>query len=157
MKKLKMVVLSLLTALMVTACAKGGPSITDAVQQIEKPAQPIMQENNYFLNENNNYFDVDQVTIRPRYIYWDNGTLVAECFVINGLPVSVFNINVNNLVFSNDNVKIAEAGFGVMQNAVIAPYSHVVWTFYFNADCVNSTNADLTGNINCVFNTAYNY
>ena len=189
MKRLTVLVLGLLIAMTLTACAgneggirqlinfgdEGIYSDTPAPVAGEKPEtkpetkpevkpQPETttdtkqnQQKNYFFNENNNYYDLNAVSIRPRYMYWDNGVLVAECFVVNGLPVNVFNINVQNLELSNKTVKIAQGGFGVMQNAVIAPYSHVIWTFYFNTDCVLSPNADLTGFINCVSDTSYNY
>ena len=131
------------------------PEVIPQPEQVTETTQN--QQDNYFYNDTNNYYDLNQVSIRPRYMYWDNGVLVAECFVINGLPVNVYNINVENLEFSNGSVKIAQAAFGVMQNAVIAPYSHVIWTFYFDSNCVLSANADLTGFMNCSSNTSYNY
>lgn len=131
------------------------PEVTPQPERSTETTQN--QQDNYFYNDTNNYYDLNQVSIRPRYMYWDNGVLVAECFVINGLSVNVYNINVENLEFSNGSVKIAQAAFGVMQNAVIAPYSHVIWTFYFDTNCVLSANADLTGFMNCVSNTSYNY
>lgn len=137
---------------------------TQEASQIQEPqiqetpqVQQQQTQENYFFNDLNNAYDLNNVSVKPRYMYWDNGSLVAECFVINGLDTAVYNVNVNNLEFSNGAGVFASASFGTLQGASIAPYSYIVWTFTFPADCVYKTNADLTGNINTSANTNYNY
>ena len=115
-----------------------------------KPIAKLPAAENVFINENNNYYDVDAVSIRPRYVYWENGKLIAECFVINGFNHNVFNINVKSLSFNNGSVDIASAVFGVMNDVVLEPYTHVVWRFEFSANCVANYGADLSS-LNCVY------
>lgn len=111
---------------------------------------------NIFFNENNNYYDANAVSIKPRYVYWEDGKLIAECFVINGFNYSVFNINVKSLSFNNGSVDIASASFGTMNDIVLAPYTHVIWRFEFPADCVSNYGADLS-TLNCVYKVGNNY
>lgn len=123
----------------------------DNCQEYEsKPIAKLPAAENVFINENNNYYDVDVVSIRPRYVYWENGKLIAECFVINGFNHNVFNIDVKSLSFNNGSVDIASAVFGVMNDVVLEPYTHVVWRFEFSANCVANYGADLSS-LNCVY------
>ena len=100
--------------------------------------------NNYFLNENNNFYDKDAVSVRPKYVYWHDGKLVAECFVVNGFDHPVFNINVKKLSFSNGDGLIAEGAFGKLDGVTLQPHTHIVWTFTFSADCIAKYGADIT-------------
>lgn len=99
---------------------------------------------NYFLNENNNFYDANAVSVRPKHVYWNNGTLIAVCYVVNGFSHPVFNVNVKSLKLSNKNGVIASASFGVLKDVVINPYSHVEWTFKFPAECIEKYGADIT-------------
>jgi SLAP domain-containing protein len=105
---------------------------------------PVVENTNYFFNDANNVYDANSISIKPRYVYWDGGKLVAECFVINGFGHTVYNINVKSLSFANPDGDIASAAFGSMDGVTIAPYSHVIWTFTFGEDCVVSPGADLS-------------
>ena len=57
----------------------------------------------------------DAVTIRPKHVYWDNGSLVAECFVINGFSCSVSDFIIKSLSFSNDDGQIATSEFDTVE------------------------------------------
>lgn len=125
------------------------PPVTEPVVT-EPPATepPVTQaptddSNNYFFNENNNGIDANAVSIKPRYVYWENGQLVAECFVINGFPHTVGNINVKTLKIYNESGLIASGGFGELQGLVLPSGYHGVWKFVFSADCVATPNAAL--------------
>ena len=100
--------------------------------------------NNYFLNENNNFYDQNAVSVRPKYVYWYDGKLIAECFVVNGFNHPVYNINVKSLSLSNADGLIAEGSFGSLEGVTLQPYTHVVWTFTFSADCIAKYGADIT-------------
>ena len=100
--------------------------------------------NNYFLNENNNFYDKNAVLVRPKYVYWHDGKLVAQCFVVNGFDHPVFNINVKKLSFSNKDGLVAEGAFGKLNGVTLQPYTHVEWTFTFSADCIAKYGADIT-------------
>ncbi len=112
------------------------------------------EKNNVFFNANNNIVQKNCISIRPRYVYWENGYLVAECFVINGYDYAVSQINVKNLSFSNSRGLIASAGFGTIGNVTLQPNAHVVWTFKFAPNTISQTNADLsslTSNVQCSY------
>ncbi len=125
------------------------PPVTEPVvtepPATEPPATqaPTDDSDNYFFNENNNGIDTNAVSIKPRYVYWENGQLVAECFVINGFPHTIANINVKALEIYNESGLIASGGFGELQGLVLPSGYHGVWKFVFNADCVSQVNAAL--------------
>ena len=119
-----------------------GTSIPDSIGEKAEPVYNTPE--NVFFNDSNNAIDVNAVSIKPRYVYWDNGSLVAECFVINGFSHNVYNIDVKALSFSNDAGLIASAGFGTLNGATIAPNSYLVWTFSFAPDTVAANNALLS-------------
>ena len=120
------------------------PPVTDP-PATEPPATqaPTDDSDNYFFNENNNGIDINAISIKPRYVYWENGQLVAECFVINGFPHTVGNINVKALEIYNESGLIASGGFGELQGLVLSSGYHGVWKFVFSADCVATPNAAL--------------
>ena len=124
------------------------PTQTENNKQEEKPnnnsQEDKVSENNYFLNDNNNFYDQNAVSVRPRYVYWKDGKLVAECFVVNGFSHPVYNIEVKGLKFSNGHGVIADAAFGKLDGVVLQPYTHVMWTFTFPADCITKYGADIT-------------
>jgi len=111
---------------------------------------------NEFYNDNNNTYDVNCVSIKPRHVYWDNGTLVAECFVINGINRTVSNLNVESITLSNGSGVIASAAFGGLNGASIAPYTNIIWTFKFGPDTVYMQNADLSY-LKCNADVTYYY
>ena len=110
----------------------------------ETTKAPVVVVKNEFFNDNNNFYENGQVNIRPRHMYWDGNVLVAQCFVINGMDKPVYNIEVQDLDFSNGNGLIADARFGVLQGVTLQPYTHVLWTFKFGSDTVVQSGADLS-------------
>ena len=122
----------------------------------ETPEPETTVQNVYF-NENNNYYDANTITIRPRYVYWENGELVAECFVINGFSYNVFNMNVKFLSFSNTSGLVASGdNFGVLSNLTLEPYTYAIHTFRFGGAAVDNYGADLSY-LNCKSNIFYSY
>ena len=119
------------------------PVVQQPTEQKPTEQQPVV-DNNYFRNDANNTYDVNCVSVKPRYVYWKDGTLYAECFVINGYNRYVSNINVEKIAISNKSGVIATANFGLLDGVVLAPYTHITWTFSFGADCVISPNANLS-------------
>lgn len=83
------------------------PVTTPQATSYVDPPAPEPAQNNIFFNESNNTYDAEQVTVKPRYVYWKDGRLIAECFVINGCSVPVSDINVQGLAFANASVNIA--------------------------------------------------
>lgn len=111
-----------------------------------EPTEPVATETvvNEFFNENNNFYETGKVSIRPRHVYWDGNVLVAQCFVINGMDTTVYNIRVNALGFANSNGLIADASFGGLQDLTLEPHTHALWTFRFAPDVVSQFGADLS-------------
>lgn len=101
-------------------------------------------DDNYFFNDENNIVEENNISIRPRYVYWDNGYLVAECYVINGYSYPITEINVEELYVYNNSGLIAAASFGIMNNVVLQPNEHVIWTFRFAPDTIFMQGADLS-------------
>lgn len=115
-------------------------------------------EDSYFLNEANSAYDLNSVSVKPRYVYWDNGDLVAECFITNGYGHSVYNIEVNSLSFATSAGTIASAeNIGLLEGAVIAPYSYIKWTFRFPKEYVENYGADLSGVLKYNSSTSNSY
>ncbi len=122
----------------VTETPAAKPPVTESVV-----TPPAADPNNYFFNDLNYAYDIDCISIKPRYVYWENGKLVAECFVINGFSHAVYDIDVQSLAFGNADGQIASAQFGMLQNLVLGPYQYAVWTFTFDASAVQMANGDL--------------
>lgn len=114
------------------------------VTEPEPTEPPKVEVKNEFFNDSNNFYENGQVNVRPRHMYWDGDVLVAQCFVINGLDKPVFNINVEDLDFSNGNGLIADAQFGILQGVTLQPHTHVLWTFKFGSDVVYQSGGDLS-------------
>ena len=103
-----------------------------------------VEADNYFINNNNNIITANELTIRPKHVYWENGKLVAKCFIINGTPKTVNAVKVDSIEFSNTEGRIAIAGFGILENAPkISSNGHIEWTFVFGADCIENSGANL--------------
>lgn len=111
------------------------------------------EEDNVFINENNNWYNPNTITINPKRVYWQDGKLYAECFIVNGYDYAVNSIKVNSLSFSNSKGKLAEAGFPML-NITLPTHTHYVHTFIFNSDTVISYGGELKSlitNSNCSF------
>jgi len=132
-------------------------SVTSTPTQTQTPAE------NVFFHDTN-YADslhTNNVTIKPRRVYWDNGKLQAECFVINGMSGSVWNVNVSGLRFYNRAGNIANASFGTLNansqfNGSIPAHSYIIWTFTYAPDCIYNYGADLS-ELGCEAKTNYNH
>ena len=105
------------------------------------------QANNYFFYNAIPSYTENTVTVIPKNLYWDNGKLVALCYVVNGYSYSVTNISVDSLSFQNDNVTIASGNFGVLNGLTLKPYYYSEWTFTFSPDAVENAFADLNTTI----------
>lgn len=114
------------------------------VYDVENSIDGFSREPNVFFNENNYYYEENKVSVRPRYVYWEDGVLVAECFVVNGFSETVSQLEVERLAFGNEEGVFADGRFGLMDGAVIQPYSYIIWTFSFHGDSIQVPNADLS-------------
>lgn len=133
------------------------PSTPSSPSSTIKPSTtPSTPAKNEFINHSNNFVSPGDLAIRPKYVYWDGNTLVAECYIVNGLSRPVYNINVCNITLNNRSQQIAAAVFGVCNGLTVQPNQSVVWTFRFGADCIQSMGADITY-LECGAEANYNY
>lgn len=125
------------------------PIETEPIKTSQQPdtEAKLIQESpqNYFLNKNNFAPDLNNVSVKPGYVRYENGKLVADCFVINGLNAIVHDITVESLSFcdANDRV-IASASFGELQGVALGPNQYIVWTFSFGPETIENFSADLS-------------
>lgn len=120
------------------------PTPTEPEVTEPAPTEPAPSVTNEFVNLSNYAYDVNSLSIKPRHVYWQDGKLVAECFVINGYAHTVYNIEVKSLSFANPDGLIAAGSFGSLQNLVLGPYQYAVWTFTFSPDCISAAGASLS-------------
>ncbi len=105
-----------------------------------------------FINTNNPNYTHGKLTIHPRHVYWKDGQLVAQCFIVNGLNESLSKVVVKRLTFTNGNNQVlADAAFTNSPinfiSAIGRTLNHgenVVWEFTFSADTVKNYGADLS-------------
>ncbi len=131
------------------------PSSVPSTPAPSNPA-PSTPATNSFINSSNNYVSAGDLAIRPYRVYWEGNVLHAECFVVNGLPRTAYNITVENITLANRSGVIASARFGVMQNASVAPGGYIVWTFSFAPDVISMQGADLSY-LECDTSANYRY
>ena len=99
------------------------------------------------LYSTDNTYTPNDATIKPRHLYWEGDVLVAECYVINGYDFTIFDINVENLTFSNADGVFASAAFGVLPDVVLPSHTCQIVTFRFGGSAVQNANASLLGEV----------
>lgn len=130
------------------------PEIDSEIQQIEQqPVQPVQPDSNVQFPgpdsdnvlwvDGNSSYEEGLVVVKPRYMYWNNGVLYAECYIVNGCDYTVSGIEVETLSFANDSGEFAWASFGELVDVTIPPYMNIIWTFVYTEDAVIMPNADL--------------
>jgi SLAP domain-containing protein len=87
----------------------------------------------------------NQVSVQPVHVYYENGTVVAQCYIHNGMGRTVKNMKVDQLILSDSKGRICAASFGALQDATLRRNSALLWTFVFNGDTVLRTDGDLSG------------
>lgn len=135
MKKVCLIMVMVLLTVSLTACGTGG--------LLDLPGGSGLNKNE-FINEQNFAYDLNSVSVKPRHVWWENGSLVAECFVTNGFSHTVYDVEVKSLSLANNQGLIAEAAFGSLQGVTIAPYSYVIWAFRFAPEHVSASGAELS-------------
>lgn len=106
--------------------------------------EDVSPEPNYYLNDDNNYYNENAVAVNPRYVYWDtDGTLVAEVFVVNGYSYHVDAIMLDHFELSVNGQLIAAADFGELPDVNIPSHYYEIYTLTFGADDIVYPGADL--------------
>lgn len=166
MKKRMVLVICGILVLSLSLCAcnvrdlnleEPGKSFGEPIEIEPEDLLPDILPANEFKNEDNLVFENGNIVVRPRHMYWEDGMLVAECFISNGLNATVYNLEMESLIFENDDGRFADGSFGLLEGASIAPHSYITWTFRFSGDAVEAEDADLTGRIHHEFSVSYSY
>ena len=116
---------------------------TNDTTEIDPDPIPVPAPVNEFINESNFFYDVDNLSIRPKHLYWEGDKLVAECFVTNGKSTTAYNLNVKKLSFGNESGTFASGAFGYIDGLTVPAYGYTVWTFTFSGDAIQNPGADL--------------
>lgn len=103
------------------------------------------KNNLYFYNDTvDGRWNADSISVVAKEVYFENGQLVAHCFIVNGYSTNATNVNIKQIIVLDKNgTQIAHAYFN-SQNLSIAALSYVEHTFTFGADTITSTNVDMS-------------
>lgn len=139
------------------------------VQQRAPSAQEVAKEmykqfekhyGNAYRNSSNEFYNTNYdvegegVQIIPFHVWYQNGKLYADSYVVNMNPFGVKNIQVNDYQLDNGEQIIAESGFGKLNgNITLDPGEYTTHLFVFPAGSFQ--NADLTNEINAHANADY--
>ena len=125
----------------------------------KKKTNPVPPIANEFRNDANFQELPNSINICPFHIWYENGSVIADCYVINGYNHAVYNVNVRGLSLRANNSQLfADANFGVINNGgAIGAHSYIRWRFIFSGNCVLRKDASLTGGIDCKYNITNNY
>jgi len=86
----------------------------------------------------------DEVVIQPIQVYYDDGELVAECYLVNGTDKKITEIDVYSLRVIAGDREIAAADFGTITNLKLKSGESIKWQFCFPKETVFVHNAKLT-------------
>lgn len=87
-------------------------------------------ENNEFYNPNVTASG-ETVHIIPYHIWYQNGKMYSDCYVVNINENMVFNIVIDELQISNENEIIGDANFGEIKGLTLEPGQYVTHRFIF--------------------------
>ena len=99
---------------------------------------------NYFYNPENNIFEEGEIAVRPRCVYWSNGKLYAEVFLINGKDTEFTVNSITYLRISNSGTNIAYAENFSNSGATLSPKHHTILNMEFSGDQVLNYGFGLT-------------
>ncbi len=99
-------------------------------------------------------FSGNGVNIAPYHIWYQDGKMIADCYVANLESFTIINISVDELRINAENKRAADAEFGELSGVKIAPYCYVKHRFIFRKGTFN--NVDLSDGIDFYANTAWN-
>lgn len=126
-------------------------------KQFEKNYGKAYQKN----TANNSFFNPkytvsgEGVQIAPYHVWYQDGKMYADCYVINANPVTVTNINVEDFELANENGVIADYSFGLLPGTTLAPNEYTSYTFIFPKGTFEKAN--LTNMIDSQSETTWDY
>lgn len=123
-------------------CKTCGATENKSIAKLPPEEKP---QNQHFYNDSlDGRWVVDSITVVPKEVYFENGKLVAHCYIVNGYSTTATNVGITQIIVADKNgVQFANAYF-YSQNLTIAPLSYVEHTFTFGADTLSTTNVDMS-------------
>lgn len=115
----------------------------EAKSNIDYFIQEEFNQSNYYYNGETPSYEENKITIAPKNLYWEEGNLIAVCYIVNGYPYQVKDITVNSLSFSNNQGTFVSGSFGTLENCILNSHSYAEWTLTFSQNSVIIPNANL--------------
>ena len=132
-----------------------GDSANDS-NTTEKEETPVAVSDPFTNDTSYESAPMGEVSIQPKYVYWNGDMLVAVCFVVNATDYTVTNVDLELLEFAGPTGDLASATFGILEDLTLEPMTYDEWTFQFDADCIYEFGADLSS-LDTHSSIAYDY
>ena len=105
----------------------------------------IAQIANHFYNASvDGRWTSDAISVAPKEVYFENGKLIAKCFVVNGYSTNATRVCILEMTILDRNGKEVAHAYFNPQNLSIAKLSYIEHTFKIDSDAITSTDVDLT-------------
>lgn len=111
----------------------------------------------YFYNDTlDGRWTPDAISVVAKEVYFENGYLVAHCYIVNGYATMATNVSIPALrITGEDNLLIAEADFNA-QNLTMEPLTYVEHTFTFAPDTIVNDQVEMTTlGVSCQFRATH--
>lgn len=131
----------------------GDSANNDKNDEDEKPEEEkIVLE--FFNDTIEGRYNDGKLTVLPRHVYFQNGRLYAECFIVNTTGNDYSNLSVIQMnIFDKNGKKIAGANFNADQAITIKDNTYIPHTYIFSGDQIENTKVDMsTLTLNWKFN-----
>ena len=121
------------------------PVATEMPVATETPKTEEKEFVRYFYNDTiDGRWTPDAISVAAKEVYFENGYLVARCYIVNGYSTMATNVSIPCLKITGENdVVIAEANFEA-QDLTMAPLSYVEHIFTFAPDTILNENVDMS-------------
>lgn len=101
------------------------------------------KNNNVYRGEQTPKIIENELSIQPIKVYYDNGEMVAVCYLVNGTDRQVSHIDVSRFCLTENGRNLAAASFAVLEGVTIDPGKSVKWQFRFPRETVFVDNGKL--------------
>ena len=102
-------------------------------------------EGNRYLNQYNYEVEEGKLSVKPANVYYQDGSIIAKCYIINGTDHKVDSVRVNEIEFSVNGETICDACFNSSSISVNLEYGeHDLESFTFPPEAVKITDAELS-------------
>lgn len=101
--------------------------------------------NNRFYNDTlEGRWMTNSITVVPVEVYFENGGLVLNCYIVNGFSTTATNTSILEITVKDANGKIIAHDTFPEQNGTINALSYVTHSFHFGASAIENTAVDMS-------------